>query len=443
LGAFFSTKPKNNHFMMRKFTSLVLVSLIGLSFFRCQDEVEPPASPTFTVNRTSGFANSTEFVFTVNQVGANSISLLPFGTELPNKGGILINPTDFVNGTATIRFSYNDVGTFNAVVVASNFTSDGETIERTISAPAAITITSDQGAISEFSFPTSTSTTITQPVGAAPGTIEVVVPFGTNLTNLVAKFSASRFSTVRVGSTVQESEKTSNNFTSPVTYSITSHNGVIRSYTVSVTVTPAEAITTVKSASGVATSKAAKNASYSALVDNVARNIVVLGTFDALPEYFDSVRVKYALDGRFAKMNIGAVELKQDSLLNLTTSRSVSVLAQNQTSSNYTWYGAIAPRLDMNLLSPLPTLISAKVTGFEIELTVAKGTSIASINTTAVVAARPGTTITGITANGAPFVSGNPVSFTDKKAEFKLSISDTNLGISYVVTYNVKVTVLE
>lgn len=431
--------------MMRKFTALALVSLVGLVFFRCQEEIDPPAAPSFTVNRNSGLANSTEFVFTVNQVAGNAIALLPFGTEFPNKGGILINPGQFVGGQATVRFSYNVVGTFNAVVVASNFSSTGEEIKRTLSAPTAITISSDRAEISEFSFPkrdnnpASDSTKIDQ----TARTIQVFVPFGTNVTNLIAKYTSSQFSTIRVGTSVQENDKTANNFSNPVNYVIRSHNGAERTYSVTVIVAPVETLNTVKSASGTTISKAAKNATYGAVVDNVARTIVVLGPFDAQQEFRDSVRLKYVLDGKFAKMNIGSAVLKQDSLRNLTSPTAVSVVAQNNATANYNWYWAIAPKLDLNLTSPLLPVITGKTTGFNIELRVLKGTNLAGLNTTSVITARPGTTITAVTANGTAFTSGGSVAYTDSKAEFKLTVNDSNLGISYVVTYNVKVTVLE
>jgi hypothetical protein len=84
-------------------------------------------------------------------------------------------------------------------------------------------------------------------------TIAVTVPFGTNVTALAATFTTTG-KKVRVGSTVQESGTTTNNFTSPVDYKVTAANGSSVTYTVTVTVGPssAKAITAFSFASPVA-----------------------------------------------------------------------------------------------------------------------------------------------------------------------------------------------
>lgn len=68
-------------------------------------------------------------------------------------------------------------------------------------------------------------------------TIAVTVPYGTNLTALVATFTTTG-KKVKVGSTVQESATTANNFTLPVDYQVTAANGSSVTYKVSVTPGP-------------------------------------------------------------------------------------------------------------------------------------------------------------------------------------------------------------
>ncbi|HOI90028.1 MAG TPA: hypothetical protein PLK28_05900, partial [Candidatus Rifleibacterium sp.] len=51
-------------------------------------------------------------------------------------------------------------------------------------------------------------------------TIQLSVPYGTDLTNLTATFSLSERAIVKVGATVQTSDTTANDFTSPVTYTV-------------------------------------------------------------------------------------------------------------------------------------------------------------------------------------------------------------------------------
>ncbi len=85
-------------------------------------------------------------------------------------------------------------------------------------------------------------------------TIEVTVPFGTDVTNLVATF-ATTGSSVTVGGTLQVSGVTPNNFTNPVVYLVhASDNSPPAAYTVSVTVAlnTAKAITSFALATGAA-----------------------------------------------------------------------------------------------------------------------------------------------------------------------------------------------
>ncbi len=63
------------------------------------------------------------------------------------------------------------------------------------------------------------------------------LPFGTDVSALVAVFDAVPLSTVTVGGTTQESGVTANNFGSPVTYTVTAQDGItVRNYTVTVNV---------------------------------------------------------------------------------------------------------------------------------------------------------------------------------------------------------------
>jgi hypothetical protein len=62
------------------------------------------------------------------------------------------------------------------------------------------------------------------------------MPSGTDVTALVATFTTSTGASVTVGSTPQVSETTPNNFTSPVTYTVTAADAKTQDYTVTVTV---------------------------------------------------------------------------------------------------------------------------------------------------------------------------------------------------------------
>jgi hypothetical protein len=66
-------------------------------------------------------------------------------------------------------------------------------------------------------------------------TISLTVPFGTNVTHLVATFTTTGAS-VKVGSTTQASGTTANDFTNPVTYTVTAGDSSRQDYVVTVTV---------------------------------------------------------------------------------------------------------------------------------------------------------------------------------------------------------------
>jgi hypothetical protein len=84
--------------------------------------------------------------------------------------------------------------------------------------------------ITEFSFASPVS------VATISGTtITATVPYGTDVTALVAAFTTTGRS-VQVGSTSQVSGVTANNFSSAIIYRVTAINGTTRDYTVIVTV---------------------------------------------------------------------------------------------------------------------------------------------------------------------------------------------------------------
>jgi len=83
--------------------------------------------------------------------------------------------------------------------------------------------------ITAFSLGGSTGT-----INETAKTIAVTVPNGTNVTAMVATFTATG-SSVKVGTTVQTSGITANDFTNPVAYIVTAADGTTVTYTVTVT----------------------------------------------------------------------------------------------------------------------------------------------------------------------------------------------------------------
>jgi hypothetical protein len=131
--------------------------------------------------------------------------------------------TQFVN----VRSSSLADRTATVKVTATN----GTTI---VSYNVVATVTLATGkSITAYSFGTpAVSGTINE--NSNPRKIAVTVPGGTNLTALVATFTASERATVKVGTTVQVSGVTANDFTAPVDYVVTAEDGTTIKYRVTV-----------------------------------------------------------------------------------------------------------------------------------------------------------------------------------------------------------------
>jgi len=83
-----------------------------------------------------------------------------------------------------------------------------------------------------------------QAAGTISGTsIAVTVPYGTAVTSLVASFTTTG-SSVKVGGTTQVSGTTANDFTNPVTYTVTALDSSTQDYTVTVTISASVASVT-------------------------------------------------------------------------------------------------------------------------------------------------------------------------------------------------------
>ena len=68
--------------------------------------------------------------------------------------------------------------------------------------------------------------------------IVATVPFGTDISFLVANFSSSALSKVKIGNSLQLSGLTANDFRSPITYTVIAEDSSTKSYTVTVNIAP-------------------------------------------------------------------------------------------------------------------------------------------------------------------------------------------------------------
>jgi hypothetical protein len=434
--------------MKRRFTAFLMVCSVFFLQTRCSDdEASAPPRSSFTVDKTSGLANDTEFTFVVDQVDAEDISLLPYGSEKPNLGGIRIAKSSFKDGKATVKFTYAEVGSFNAVVVTTNHTADGESVKSATSDTKAIDIKSDRNAFSDLTLEERNAdgsvkyaSTGTKVVG---NTFTVTVPYGTDETKLVAKYTVSPFTTVTVGSTAQSNGTTVNNFSSPVDFVVTANQGDKKTYTVVVEETPIEKLTTIKSFSGKIASKADKDKALGSSVDNTNHLIVLYGTPGTNVDRYDSVRVKAEADGKFAYAKFGTTKLKADSLLNLSSSKTIKMVSQDSvagTTQDYEIFATTAPAYNLKFAGLNPE-VTGTADGFTITLKVLKGTPLTNLIATETISRTVGTTtINGVKVNGVTFTSGTTALNYSSNLKFELSVTDSSIGNkTYTVVYTVSV----
>jgi hypothetical protein len=164
--------------------------------------------------------------------GTNIAVTVPFGTDETD-----LTPTVTVSAGASVSPASGVAQDFTGPVTYTVTAADGSTKVYTVTVTVAA---SSAKKILTFSFP--------EGAGVITGTdIAVTVPYGTDVTGLIATFTTTGNS-VTVGGTPQVSGVTDNDFTSPVHYIVTAADATTRDYTVTVTVAAASNIATVTSA---------------------------------------------------------------------------------------------------------------------------------------------------------------------------------------------------
>ena len=145
-----------------------------------------------------------------------------------------------INGKTSVDFSFSLSSSGTYQVSAQLLDGSGNVLSQASTTvkipmgnyPVVLTLASSSKAITAFSIisPVTATGTIT---GTA---IAVTVPFGTSVTAMVATFTTTGVSVSVSATGVQQSGTTANNFTNPVTYTVTATDGSTQNYTVTVTV---------------------------------------------------------------------------------------------------------------------------------------------------------------------------------------------------------------
>jgi len=191
------------------------------------------------------FAGYTGAVGTIDEAAKTIAVTVPFGTPLTALVATFTTTGAIVNVGTTVQTSLSTPNNFASPVAYVVTAGDASTATYTVT----VTIASNSAkAITAYSFAGYTGAAGT--INETAKTIAVTVPFGTPLTALVATF-ATTGTGVKVGTTVQVSATTPNDFTNPVAYIVTAGDASTATYIVTVTIASnsAKAITAYSFAS--------------------------------------------------------------------------------------------------------------------------------------------------------------------------------------------------
>jgi len=206
------------------------------------------ATSTYTV--TAADSSTSTYAVTVTVAAYTDKAITAF--TVPNQAG-----TTTINESSTtiaLTMPYGTVVTslVPTIAIAGESVSPASLIPTNFTSPVIYTVTAADSststyavtvtvaanpakAITAFTVPNQAGTTT---INESSTTIALTMPYGTDITALVATFTITG-SSVAVGSTTQESGTTTNDFTSPVIYTVTAADTTAQDYTVTVTVNPA------------------------------------------------------------------------------------------------------------------------------------------------------------------------------------------------------------
>lgn len=175
----------------------------------------------------------------VNESARTITVALPSGTNVTALAATFTTTGVSVKVGGTVQVSGTTTYDFTSPVTYTVTATDSATATYTVTVTVAA---SSSKAITAFSFATPAATGI---INESSKTISVTVPSGTSVTALAAIFTTTGAS-VKVSSTAQISGTTTNNFTNPMTYTVTAADSTTATYTVTVTVSASAGTSAIK-----------------------------------------------------------------------------------------------------------------------------------------------------------------------------------------------------
>jgi hypothetical protein len=163
--------------------------------------------------------------------GSNITAIVPFGTDVKKLvASFTTSEKAIVNVGQIQQISSQTINDFTNPVLYTVIAEDGSSFIYSVNVTVA---KNTEKQITSFSF-NGFNPLVTATISGT--NITATVPYNTNLTNLVATFTASAKANVSVGQITQVSGITANNFTNPVTYTVTAEDGSTQNFIVNISI---------------------------------------------------------------------------------------------------------------------------------------------------------------------------------------------------------------
>ncbi|MCC2624537.1 MAG: hypothetical protein K0R14_410 [Burkholderiales bacterium] len=347
--------------------------------------------------------DGTPGVITAGGLAQSIVVKMPYGTNLnglvatfiTTGASVVINGVNQISGTTQNDFTNN----ITYIVTAANGTVQTYTVTVTVSLISS-------KFINDFSFGTIS--------GAISGeNIVLTVPYGTDVTSLIASFTTTG-ANVTVGGTNQTSTVTPINFTNPVIYTVTAADGTTQSYTVTVTVSAASAKAITSFAFG--------------LVDGViiGHNIEVVMPFGT--DISDLIAT-FTITGVNVTVN-GVDQISGTSRNSFASPLNYIVTAADGSTATYTVNVQVASSSAKELLLYSLAGASGTYNGLNINIILPSGTNLTNVVATFT------TTGASVTVNGVPQFSGTTSNNFTSPVTYVVTAADGTTQ-NYIVTATV------
>ena len=407
---------------------------LTLGALGCGDNiVTPPSSDkvlfAFELNADDNPALADTVIATIT--GDEVAATVPTGTAVTALVARFMTSGETVTVAGVAQTSGVTANDFTApvpyLVTAADGTTRTYTVTITVAASAARELTS-------FVFRSADNPGLPNDVPATivGDDVAATVPFGTDVTELIATFTTTGMD-VMVGVAPQESGETANDFTDPVDYTVVAANGLTRTYTVTVTIAPSTAKELTQYAFLAADNAGVLSADVTATITGTAIAATV-------PFGTDVTGLVASFASTGASVTVGGVAQVSGTTANdFTSPVAYVVTAADASTATYTVTVTIAPDPAKDLTAyaflsvnnpTLPIDVTATITGTAIAATVPFGTDVTGLVATF------NTTGAAVTVGGTPQVSGTTANDFTSPVVYRVTAADTTTQ-DYTVTVTI------